>query len=182
MIHYEILLFVILVKYLQINIRGEMMKKIYILGVALCLLTACSSEQESESPNVEGNTNVQDDNIRLADALTGSYSGIYIDKYKEEEKIGEQIALFGEDSEQFLKTLQETTLIREPLPEERPLSKDFYHIVVEGDSDVTTIIIEEENGEQLVSLAATNIIPSGLRKATNNDVLKSIEAIKASEE
>ena len=42
------------------------MKKIYTLGVALCLLTACSSEQESESPNVEENTNVQDDNIYLA--------------------------------------------------------------------------------------------------------------------
>lgn len=164
------------------------MKKIYSLGLAICLLTACSAEEESVSPNVEQNTNieqntnVQDENIRLADTLTGSYSGIYIDKYENDEKIGEQIALFGEDFEQFLKTLQETTLIREPLPEDRPFSKDYYHVVVKGDSDLTTMFIEEENGEQLVSLPANNIIPSGVRIATNTDILKSIEAIKASEE
>ena len=158
------------------------MKKIYTLGVALCLLTACSSEQEDVSPNVEQNTNVQDENIRLADAMNGSYHTALIDEYKDSEKVREQIALFGEDLEQFLKMLQETTLIREPLPADRPFSKDYYHVIVQGDSDVTTMFIEEENGEQLLWLSANNIIPSGVRKVTNTDILKSIEAIKASEE
>jgi len=164
------------------------LKKIYTVGLALFLLTACSSEQENVSPNVEQNTNteqntnVQDENLHLSDTLTGSYNGIYIDKYKDDEKTGEQIALFGEDFEQFLKTLEETTLITEPLPEERPLSKDYYHVVVQGDSDVVTIFIEEDNGEQLVSLPANDIIPSGIRKATNTNILNSIKALEAAEE
>ena len=164
------------------------MKKIYTLGLALCLLTACSSEQESVTPNaeqdtnIEQNPNVQDENIHLAEVLGGKYHSIYINEYKNDEEIGEQIALFGEDFERFLKTLQETTLIREPLPDDRPFSKDYYHVIVQGDSDLTTMFIEEENGEQLVSLPANNIIPSGLRKATNTDILKSIEALEALEE
>ena len=137
------------------------MKKIYTLGLALSLLTACSSEQESVTPNVE--------------------QSIYIDEYKDDEKIGQEV-LFGEDFEQFLKMLQETMLIREPLPADRPFSKHYYHVIVQGDNDVTTMFIEEENGEQLLWLSANNIIPSGVRKATNTDILKSIEAIKASEE
>ena len=163
------------------------MKKIYTLGLALSLLTACSSEQESVTPNVEQstnieqNTNLQDENIHLADVLGGEYHSIYIDEYKDEEKIGQEV-LFGEDFEQFLKMLQETMLIREPLPADRPFSKDYYHVIVQGDSDVTTMFIEEENGEQLLWLSANNIIPSGVRKVTNTDILKSIEAIKASEE
>ena len=167
-----------------------MMKKIYTLGLALCLITACSSEQESVSPNVEQNTNeeqnpnVQDDTIRLADAINGSYNMVLIDEYKDNEKVREQIALFGEDLEQFLKVLKETTLIREPVSGERPVSKNYHHIKLRGDgsSDVATIFIEEDNGEQLVSLPANNIIPSGLRKATNTDILKSIEALEAVEE
>ena len=164
-----------------------MMKKIYTLGLALCLLTACSSEQESVTPNVEQNTtieqntNVQDDNIRLADAMNGSYHSIYIDEYKDEEKIGQEV-LFGEDFEQFLKMLQETMLIREPLPADRPFSKHYYHVIVQGDSDVTTMFIEEVNGEQIVSLPTNDIIPSGIRKATNTNILKSIEALEALEE
>ncbi|MGM9951562.1 MAG: hypothetical protein ACI33P_15615 [Lysinibacillus sp.] len=160
------------------------MKKIYTLGLALCLMTACSSEQESVSPNVEQNANAQDDNIRLADAMNGSYHTALIDEYKDSEKVTEQIALFGEDLEQFLKVLEETTLIREPLPVDRPFLKEHHHIMLMGDGsgDLLTINIEEENGEQLVSLPSNDIIPSGLRKATNTDILKSIEAIKASEE
>ena len=156
-----------------------MMKKIYTLGVALCLLTACSSEQESESPNVEQNTNVQDDNIHLAEVLGGEYDSIYIYEYKNDEQIGEQIALFGEDLDQFLKVLKETTLIREPLPGFGPVMEVSYSVNVRGNSDATTMFIYDENGEQRVSLLANDIIPSGLRKATNTDILKSIEAIKA---
>lgn len=160
-------------------------KKIHTIGLALCLLTACSSEQESVSPNnveqntdAEQNTSVQDENLHLTNTLTGSYNGIYIDKYEDDKKIGNQIALFGEDLEQFLKTLQETTLIEEPLSAERPFAKDYYHIVVQGDSDVTTIFVEEDNGEQLVSLAANDIIPAGVRKATNTNVLEYIETLE----
>jgi hypothetical protein len=161
------------------------MKKIYTLGLALCLITACSSEQESVSPNEEQNTNVQDDNIRLADAMNGSYDTALIDEYKDSEKVREQIALFGEDLEQFLKVLEETTLIREPLPDDRSsYLKEHHQIMLMGDGsrDIVTFYIEEENGEQLVSLPTNDIIPSGVRKATNTDILKAIEAIKALEE
>ena len=158
------------------------MKKIYTLGVALCLLTACSSEQEDVSPEVEQNTNVQDDNIHLAEVLGGEYDSIYIYEYKNDEQIGEQIALFGEDLDQFLKVLKETTLIREPLPDDTPMSEVSYSVDVRGNVDTTTMFVYEENGEQRVSLLANDVIPSGLRKATNTDILKSIEAIKASEE
>ena len=106
----------------------------------------------------------------------------YIEQYKDDEQIGEQIALFGEDFEQFLSLLQETTLIREPLPEERPVSKDYYYIIVDGDKDITTMFIEKENEEQLISLPANNIIPSGIRKATNDDILKYIKTIETAEE
>ena len=167
------------------------MKKIYTLGLALCLLSACSSEQEDVSPNAEENTseeqnvNAQDDTIRLAEAMNGSYHTALIDEYKDSEKVREQIALFGEDLEQFLKVLEETTLIREPLPEGRSsYLKEYLYIMLMGDGshDLLTIFIEEVNGEQIVSLPTNDIIPSGLRKATNTDILKSIEAIKASEE
>lgn len=158
-----------------------MMKKIYILGLALCLITACSSDQESESPNVEQNTNVQDENIHLADAINGSYHSIYITEYKDDVKGNEQV-LFGESFDQFLKVLKETALIREPLLGEHPFPKNYHHVVVQGDSDLVTVFIEENNGEQLVSLVANDVIPSGVYRATNTNILKSIEALKVLEE
>lgn len=163
------------------------LKKIYTAGLALFLLTACSSVQENASPNAEQNTNteqntnVQDETLDLADTLTGSYNGIYIDKYNENfDKVAEQIALFGEDFEQFLKLLQETTLIKEPL-EEYPKSDEYYTIIVQGDKDVTTIHIEEENGEPIVSLPTNDVFPTAPRKATNTDILDSIKALEAAE-
>ncbi|WP_134026944.1 hypothetical protein [Lysinibacillus sp. YR326] len=153
------------------------MKKIYTLGLALCLITACSSEQESVSPKVEQNTTVLDENIHLADAINGSYHSIYITEHKDDVE-GNQQALFGESFDQFLEVLKETTLIREPLPDEHPFPKNYHLIVVQGDGDVTTIFIEENNGEQLVSLLANDVIPSGVYRATNTNILKSIDALK----
>ncbi|MER2008175.1 MAG: hypothetical protein ABS939_12065 [Psychrobacillus sp.] len=160
------------------------MKKIYTAGLALFLLTACSSEQENASTNAEQNTNVQDETLNLADTLTGTYNGVFIDKYSTNgEKVAEQIALFGEDFEQFLKMLQETTLIKEPLPEEEyPKSDEYYSIIVQGDKDVTTIKIREENGEQIVSLLSNDVFPTAPRKATNTNILDSIKALEAAEE
>lgn len=157
------------------------MKKIYIVGLAIFLLTACSSEQENASPNAEQNTNVQDETLSLADTLTGSYNGIYIDKYRDDEKVAEQIALFGEDFEQFLKMLQETTLIKEPLPEEYT-SNEFYSIVVQGDKDVRTFHITHENGESIVTLPTNDVFPTAPRKATNTEILNSIKNLEAAEE
>ncbi|MEK4531594.1 hypothetical protein [Solibacillus sp. FSL K6-1554] len=157
------------------------MKKIYTAGLALFLLTACSSEQENASPNAEQNTNVQDETLDLADTLTGSYNGIYIDKYNENsDKVAEQIALFGEDFEQFLKMLQETTLIKEQL-EEYPKSDEYYTIIVQGDKDVTNIHIEEEHGEPIVSLPTNDVFPTAPRKATNTNILDSIKALESAE-
>ncbi|MER2171228.1 MAG: hypothetical protein ABS938_11395 [Psychrobacillus psychrodurans] len=160
------------------------MKKIYTAGLALFLLTACSSEQENASPNTEQNTNVQDETLNLADTLPGSYNGIYIDKYnKNGDKVAEQIALFGEDFEQFLKMLQETTLIKEPLTEEEyPNSDERYTITVQGDKDATSINIREENGEPIVSLPTNDVFPTAPRKATNANILDSIKALEAAEE
>lgn len=153
------------------------LKKIYILGLVLCLTTACSSEQESVAPNVEQNTNVQDENIHLANAVNGSYHSIHITEYKDD-VAGIEKVIYGESFDQFLKVLKETTLIREPLPEEHPFPKNFLHIVVQGNKNVTTIFIEEKNGEQLVSLLANDVIPSGVYRATNSNILKSIKALK----
>ena len=152
------------------------MKKIYILGLGLmlCLITACSSEQENVSPNEEQNTNIKDENIHLANAIDGSYHSIYITELKDNEEIIEQV-LYGDSFEQFLKVLKETTLIKEPLPEDHPFPKNYHKIVVQGDSDVVTIFIEENTGEQLVSLVANDVIPSGVYRATNIDILKYIE-------
>ncbi|MFJ8511237.1 hypothetical protein [Lysinibacillus xylanilyticus] len=152
------------------------MKKIYILGLGLmlCLITACSSEQEKVSPNEEQNTNIKDENIHLANAIDGSYHSIYITELKDNEEIIEQV-LYGDSFEQFLKVLKETTLIKEPLPEDHPFPKNYHKIVVQGDSDVVTIFIEENTGEQLVSLVANDVIPSGVYRATNIDILKYIE-------
>ncbi|KMY32546.1 hypothetical protein ACZ11_10540 [Lysinibacillus xylanilyticus] len=154
------------------------MKKIYILGLGLglmlCLITACSSKQENVSPNEEQNTNIKDENIHLANAIDGSYHSIYITELKDNEEIIEQV-LYGDSFEQFLKVLKETTLIKEPLPEDHPFPKNYHQIVVQGDKDVVTIFIEENTGEQLVSLLANDVIPSGVYRATNIDILKYIE-------
>lgn len=155
------------------------MKKRYIFGLALCLLAACSAEKDSAASDVE--QQIEQDVLQLADTLTASYNEIHIEKYEDDEHVGSRITLYGEDYEKFLHVLKNTTFYEDPLSLDRSLTENYYIVRAQGSPDLTTMFIEEENGEQLITLLANDIFPSGSRKATSMDILTAIKALEAGE-